>query len=473
MSFLPAFRVAVATVACAFLAASTPAPRQVDLVVVGATAIDPASGAVVPNATIAIADGKIVAVESATAARFSTKRTIEANGAYVVPAFADMHVHWGNGVGLRRDDIVEVTLARNLYYGVTRVLNLGANRAGPADIDAYRAKLADGTWQGSTIYAAGSLITVAGSHPTTTIFSAPMQKQIAAQVAAAPSGPVRLDQIAVTVVRSAADMRKEVAHLAAWKADTIKIVIDSGPESFGVHPQMPLDVAKAAVEAAHAKGIRVLAHVSEPDDLAEALDAGVDGIAHAITPHVALDAALTARMGTRKSYLVATLSMFDGLINWSGNPKLLDDTFLRETLSDAEIASAIPAAPFARDRELLGGDTRTHTLRAVGAAHKAGAVVLTGTDSGNPFVFPGYSLHEELRLLVEAGLTPIEALAAASHNAARYLRAEKTWGSLAVGQAADLIVLAANPLDDIRNTRRIVHVIQHGKPVERSALKVR
>src|SRR5690606_17628286 len=96
----------------------------------------------------------------------------------VVPAFVDMHVHWGNGTFAEDDDLVEKTLARSLYYGVTRILNTGSNAASPAEIDAFRAKLKNGEWQGPRIYAVGTLISVPGSHPTTTIFPPPVQKQI-------------------------------------------------------------------------------------------------------------------------------------------------------------------------------------------------------------------------------------------------------------------------------------------------------
>jgi imidazolonepropionase-like amidohydrolase len=101
---------------------------------------------------------------------------------------------------------------------------------------------------------------------------------------------------------------------------------------------------------------------------------------------------------------------------------------------------------------------------------KAGVKILAGTDAPAPFVFPGFALHDELALLVEAGLTPHEALEAATSNAAEFLGALQDSGSIAAGKYADMVVLDANPLDDIRNTQKIRAVILRGKLLDRRAL---
>jgi imidazolonepropionase-like amidohydrolase len=101
---------------------------------------------------------------------------------------------------------------------------------------------------------------------------------------------------------------------------------------------------------------------------------------------------------------------------------------------------------------------------------KAGVPILAGTDTGNPFCFPGFSLHEELALLVIAGLTPVEALRAATLDAVKFLGLEKTLGTIEEGKLADLVLLNANPLEDIRNTQRIDAVISNGRLFDRKAL---
>jgi imidazolonepropionase-like amidohydrolase len=101
---------------------------------------------------------------------------------------------------------------------------------------------------------------------------------------------------------------------------------------------------------------------------------------------------------------------------------------------------------------------------------KAGVSILAGTDTGNPFCFPGFSLHEELALLVISGLTPVEALRSATINPAKFFGLDQTLGTIEQGKIADLVLLNANPLLDIRNTQRIDAVVSNGRLFERKAL---
>jgi hypothetical protein len=109
-------------------------------------------------------------------------------------------------------------------------------------------------------------------------------------------------------------------------------------------------------------------------------------------------------------------------------------------------------------------------LSVVGDMQRAGVGILAGTDTLNPYCLPGFSLHDELGLLVQAGLTPIEALQAATLNPARFLGREKDLGTVATGKIADLVLLDANPLDDIGNTRKISAVVFGGQFFSRASL---
>ena len=110
-------------------------------------------------------------------------------------------------------------------------------------------------------------------------------------------------------------------------------------------------------------------------------------------------------------------------------------------------------------------------LEIVGAMRRAGVEFLAGTDALNPYCFPGFSLHDELALLVNAGLSPMEALQAATLNPARYLGKERDLGTLQIGKLADLVLLEANPLEDITNTQRINAVVSNGKLIPKSELQ--
>jgi len=109
-------------------------------------------------------------------------------------------------------------------------------------------------------------------------------------------------------------------------------------------------------------------------------------------------------------------------------------------------------------------------LELVGAMNRAGIPILAGTDTGNPYCFPGFSLHDELALLVKAGLTASEALRTATINPARYLGFEDRLGTVEKGKFADLVLLDASPLDDIHSTQRIAAVVQSGRLLDRKAL---
>jgi imidazolonepropionase-like amidohydrolase len=123
------------------------------------------------------------------------------------------------------------------------------------------------------------------------------------------------------------------------------------------------------------------------------------------------------------------------------------------------------ASEFEMERELFADDKRL-----VGELFRAGVPMLAGTDTGNPFCFPGFSLHDELALLVDSGVTPLGALQAATRNPAIFMKAEDRYGSVTAGRVADLVLLNADPLKDIRNTTRISEVFLGGKEFDRSAL---
>jgi imidazolonepropionase-like amidohydrolase len=466
--------VGIAIAAVAGACRGMPARDKIDLLVAGGTVINPP--ATVRVADIAVNRNKIVAVGTNLRERYDAAQVIDVAGGYVIPGLADMHTHFGTGIRPPHEDDSVPVLARFLYYGVTTVLNLGSFQAWPERIDALRTQMERGILQGPRLLAVGALLTVPGSHPTTTIYSKALQDQIAAIVAAAPArGPIdlaRKTRRATMLVRTAEDMRVEVRRLGTWGADAIKIVVESGPAPFGQHPRMSPQLIAAAVEAARPYGMPVLCHVSSIDALEECLDNGAAGVAHAVTGP-GLPQGIEARMASAGMALIPTASLFEGWVKYPSNPSRLDDSFLRETLTAPERAAlgskemiAAFAPDPARERELV-------SLRAhLKTARDAYVLIVAGTEVGNPYRFPGFGLHKELAFYVSAGLTPGEALATATVNAAHLLGNQDEWGTIREGLAADLVVLNANPLDNIRNTRTIRHVVQGGHLVNRAALPV-
>lgn len=109
-------------------------------------------------------------------------------------------------------------------------------------------------------------------------------------------------------------------------------------------------------------------------------------------------------------------------------------------------------------------------MKNLAEAHQAGVRILVGTDTGDGYIFPGFAVHEEMAEFVKAGLSPQDVLRMATIDAARFSRADDRFGSVEVGKAADLILLAANPYEDINNTRKIDGVFFSGRYLDRSAL---
>lgn len=437
-------------------------PRDPTLVIAGATLIDGTGAPARERVNILIRDGLITGIVAADGSALPERATvIDARGKFVIPGLSDMHVHFGTG-GLVPGDArtVDRVLGQFLFYGVTTVLNVGATNGALGDILDLRRRVTEGDIPAPTIYATGGLLTVPGSHPIATIMRVPDG-----------ADPATYDwsQRGVWVVRTPADVREVVARLAAAQMDGIKIVVESGPGVFGDdHPQMPPPLISAAVEEAHRHGLPVFAHASSPDELQAVVEAGVRAVIHLVGPEP-VGPELLAAMRQRAVYYVPTLSLLVRTGVWGDPAAALTDPFLRSGVDKAVIDSLLnsPLAPDAPPTE-EDWARRRGLMQALKAAHDAGMRIVGGTDTSNPFVFPGYSMHHELELMVEAGLTPMEALVAATRTAAEMMKKEDVFGTIEPGKRADLLVLSANPLDDIRNTRTLERVILHGVVIERS-----
>jgi len=460
-----------------------------DLAITGARLIDGTGAAPREGTTIVVRDGRIAAVgRDGDTAVPAGIRTIDAAGRTVMPGLADMHVHFSLGAPMdRRADETEVVLARELYYGVTSILQLGATDGDVASIRSLRDRRAAGTLAAPYIYASGGHLTLPGTHPVYTIFPPEVRARADALAAATPEdAPVDLTPLGLglSFVRNETAARRAVRERADGGMDAIKITVESGPMPFGDdHPLMSVEMIRAIVGEAHGRGLPVFAHVSSPVELEAALAGGADAVVHAVIDPPLPDAAVAARVAASGMAMVPTLVLNDGAVEYATAPGYMDSAFFRATVSDAEVGAL--RGPFAEvwrrnwdvnaggeggDRLQAMRDHRAGVLASVGRMHAAGVPVVLGTDTGNPYVYPGYSVHRELELLVQAGLTPMQAIEAGTRRAAEMLRKTDEFGTVAPGRRADLLVLGADPLADIRNTREIALVVAEGRVVDREAL---
>jgi imidazolonepropionase-like amidohydrolase len=375
---------------------------------------------------------------------------VDLSGKTVMPAIINAHSHLGYRRGpsftadnYTRENILD-HLNRLAYHGVAAVMSMGAERPlGYALRDELRKSPAPGL---PLFLTAGQGLAMPNGGP-----AAPLRD--------APYG-----------VSTPADARKAVQDLRDKQIDRyVKIWVD---DRGGTVKKLPRDVYATAIEEAHSHGLRTVTHTFELADVKEIIKAGVDGLAHPPwRSGAALDEEALALFKERPNlFVILTLWSTRNDI-YGRRPSWIGDPLLRETFTSEQIAMLEnPATPEdARARWQAGV-----VPRGVRALKAAGVRFGLGDDSGatNGGFYFGFAAHLEMASMVEAGMTPAEALTAATRNSAEILGLDRL-GTLARGKSADFIVLDANPLDDINNTRRIAAVYLRGSAVDRASLRER
>lgn len=235
-------------------------------------------------------------------------------------------------------------------------------------------------------------------------------------------------------------------------SDFIKIVMESG---YGFQ-SLDLATAKAVIEAAHRRGKLAVVHIGNEKDARAVLEAGADGLVH-LFPGTSADArGLAALARDKGAFVIPTFTVLESMAGWRGDDLLADPAFAG--LLDKEGQAPLKAR--------YGNKAQPERLLAPKAVTKAlvdaGVPLLAGTDAGNPGTQYGASMHRELAALVDAGLTPTQALAAATSVPARVFKLGRR-GSIEKGYKADLLLVEGNPSADILATRRIVEVWKDGE----------
>ena len=430
------FTMMFAAMACAGLAETT--------VLDGFTLIDGTGRPAVANAALIIVDGRIQwAGPHAQLKVPAGTQVTHLAGKYVMPGIMNLHGHLGNTTGLAQDpknytrENVEKQLQLYASYGVTSVASMGTDQDLVFQI---RAEQRAGRPHRTRIFTAGRGFTGVGGYPTT----AQGMKGVPFEVG------------------SAADVHKDVAHLAGQKVDLVKIWVD---DHLGREKKIPLELCKAIIADAHQHGIKVAAHVFYLADAKALIDAGLDGLAHSVRDKP-VDDALIASMKKHGAFQsAATLTREESTFIFGKPGPMLDDPFFTRgvaptvltTLTSPAYQNKVASDPdYAKYPGFL--KMAMHNLKKLS---DSGVKIGFGTDSGPPARFQGYSEHREMELMVQSGLTPMQVITDATRNAAEFLRAQDL-GTLERGKWADLIVLGKNPLDDIRNTRSIEMVLVAG-----------
>ena len=392
-------------------------PHRGHLALTGVTVID-GTGTLREDAVIVIRDDRLQAVGPAEEIALPPDATIlDLRGLTALPGLIDGYLLFGAPEVESVEDYRKLSLpaliweALRMAPGKRRaLLEQGVTTIASVE-DVYpwilrvKRAIAEGRLEGPRVLAAGPTFTASGGHPAGTIYR----------------GNPYLIENATRQVADPEEARREVGRVAQGGVDFISVVYDGGGERspFGKIPRLDPEVLQAIVDAAHERGLKVIVRWGSPAELREAVERGVDGIVSVGT--VAWPEDLIHRVAERGLPVIPALVTLEAL----APPALLEVAY-----------------------------------QNVKRLAEAGVPLVLGTGAGNPGVPFGKSVHRELERWVQAGLPPRTALQAATKNAAEFFGIIEEVGTLTPGKSADLIVVAGNPLEDIRALQEIRLVIK-------------
>ncbi len=425
-----------------------------------ATVINPGTSSVQANRTVVISGDHITSVSDA--AKFQSPknaRVIDAAGQYLIPGLWDMHVHsaFGDWFPGGRDIILPLFIAN----GVTGVRDMGGDA--PVLFE-WRKEITDGKIVGPRM-----------------VISGPMLDGYL------PNGKLRFpSSVAITTPGSA---------IAA-----VDLLKTQGVDFIKVQSVISHDAYLAAAAEAHKQGLPIVGHVPDKVRIREVVEAGQKSIEHLMgifegcsteegkfikgkgslkllltTQDQQRCDSLTKLLAKNQTWQVPTLA-------WQRGGTFLDQRDLKHQPLDKYVPAYWRDVTWRRftdemmpdllrDPLALRQEYFARNLQMVGALHHAGVPFMAGTDTApGVYIMPGFSLHDELANFVEAGFTPMESLQTATSNPAKFLEIEASFGSVEPGKIADLVLLRANPLEDIRNTQKISIVVANGRLFDRAAL---
>jgi imidazolonepropionase-like amidohydrolase len=445
-AFLP---VVIVCAVCVSAGAQTTQTKVAPVVFKGARLIDGTGRLPIENSVLVIEGKQIVAAGKAGAVTIPKDADVhDVTGKTIMPAIINLHGHLGltnNGAdsaaGHYTEENVAKQLNKYLSYGVATVASFGQDED---LIFSIRADQRAGKIGGARLYAAGRGFLEPG-------------KANPADHRYRPQTPD--------------EARADVRELAMNHPDYIKMWVDDG---LGHGTKMKPEIYRAIIDEAHKHQTRVFAHEFYLADAKSLLGAGVDGFAHSIRDQ-AVDSELMSAMKARNVFLIPTLVRDEVLFAYADNLKWVDDPFFQAGLEPGALAfirNPQYVDKIRQDPDIAkyraGLEMAKKNLKTLS---DAGVKIAFGTDSGIPTRFPGYNEHRELQLMVESGLTPMQAIVAATATNAEILKGAKQFGTLQPGREADLLVLDANPLDDIHNTEKLSAVWQAGKLVPSVSVK--
>ena len=428
--------------------------QEFDLLIVNANIVDIEAGKIITNQLIGITSDTIRLVKNSYERHnYSAKKTLNARNKYLMPGLWDMHVHFRGGDSLIQEnkDLLSLFLA----YGITSVRDAGGDIT--PNVLKWKEQISENKLKGPRIFSSGPKLD--GENP------------------AWPGS--------ITVNDSIEVIKKALDSLEKLQVDYVKMYDGSlTKESF-----------YQIIEEAEKRNLKTTGHMPLAADILKAIDLGLDG-----TEHMYYTLKATSPLADSLSRLNLGYGMMDEIIK-SYDPELAEEVFekmgknqfyVTPTLHIGKTLSELADADHSKDSLLnyMGkGIQKTYQGRIESAKraknqgnsmrqklgersanmmrpmYEAGVNLLAGSDSGafNSFVYPGESLHQELESLVNAGLTPQQALITSVINGPKFFELSEFYGGVEEGKVADLILLEGNPLKEIQNTTRLQYLIKNSE----------
>jgi len=410
------------------------------------TIIDGEGGAPRRNVALVIDGEKIRGITDAAMQPPKDATVIDLSGKTIMPEIINAHGHLGllKGTKMSAENYMKENVERQLVqyqdYGVGAVLVMGTDRDQAYE---WRAESHAGKISGALIYTAGRGFGAPGGVP-----------------------PMSMGTDLVYRPTTPEEARKDVNELAGHHPDMVKLWLD---DFWGQYPKMKPEVYGAIIDEAHKQHLRVAAHVYHEEDAQRLVDDGVDALAHSVRDAEIPDS-LIAEMKSKNVAYIGTMSLDEFLTAYADDPAWLKQAFFREALEPG-VYEMITSPQY---KQSVADDKKTPAevaaqvieLKNMKKVYDAGILVALGTDSGaTPTRAFGFAEHQELQLLVQAGLTPLQAITVATKNGAEFLHAAEEFGELRPGLKANFVVLDKDPSADIRNTESISSVWKNGKKV--------
>src|SRR5438094_7528157 len=396
------------------------APDAGVIALTGARVIDGTGRAPLGQATLVIRNGRIEAVGAPAAVNVPAGATrVDMSGKTIMPGMINAHAHLNIDSEVKkpvRDQRVQ-RLRTYAEYGVTSAVSLGSTQADELEGLKLRDEQARGPLDRARIFTGG--LNAVGKTPD--------------------------------------EARKSVDRLADLKVDIIKFHINGNPND------MTPDIYGALVDEAKKKGLRTFVHVFYTKDAKSAVEKGTDVIAHSIRDKD-VDSEFAAELKRKNIGYIPTLTRDLSVFVYETRPAFFDEPFFRRGM--ALYGSEVDQLIIPANQQKIRNDKQAQAIKpALAQANRnlkilsdAGVPIAMGTDSGaegNPGRWQGYFEHVEMEMMVKAGMTPMQVIVASTGGAARVTKVDPKIGTIEPGKWADLLVVNANPLDDIRNTRQI------------------